>query len=341
MCTDHADRAEPADPAEIGRLIGRRGFLRSGAVTAAGIGVAGAVAAPSQAVSSQAVSSRAVSGQAASLSTMKVGSGHRRVPVDQISIQLYTVRDALSADPAGTLATLADIGYTKVEAAGTAGLTPAAFRALLDANGIRATSGHFGIPQPFDPAAWRATLADARTLGCQYVVHPFFGVDANGPIRDAAVWRAFAQDLNQAGALAREAGLRFGYHNHHYEFFPLADGFGRRGYDVLTATADPRLVQLELDLYWSWRGTADPVDVIRAHRARVRQFHVKDMNIDSAFADPGTGLIDFRRIFAQSDTAGVKEYIVERDDAGTGSRRPEDALDTAAVGYQFLRNIRF
>jgi sugar phosphate isomerase/epimerase len=328
MCTDHADPAERADPEEIGRLLGRRGFLRSGAAAAAAVGVAGAVAAPSQAAT-----------QAAS--TLTGATGRRRVPVDQISIQLYTVRDALSADPAGTLATLADIGYTKVETAGTAGLSAAEFRALLDANGIRATSGHFGIPQPFDPVAWRASLADARTLGCRRVVHAYFGTDANGPIRDGAVWRAFAQDLNRAGALARKAGLRFGYHNHHNEFLPLSDGSGRRGFDVLTRTADPRLVHLEVDLYWSWRGTADPVDVIRAHRGRVEQFHVKDMNIDSGFADPGTGLIDFRRIFAQSAEAGVQEYIVERDDAGTGTRQPEDALDTAAVGYQFLRNLRF
>jgi sugar phosphate isomerase/epimerase len=316
MYTDHADREMP---------FGRRGLLRSGAMVAAAVGVGGAAAAPA----------------GAALAHGSAPVGRRRVPVDRISIQLYTVRDALSADPAGTLAVLADIGYTRVELAGTAGLTAGAFRALLDANGIRATSGHFGIPQPFDAAAWRATLADARTLGCRYVVHPFFGVDANGPIRDAAVWRAFARDLNRAGAMAREAGFRFGYHNHHFEFLPLTDGSGRTAFDLLTATADRRLVHLELDLYWSWRGTADPVDVIRAHRGRVLQFHVKDMNIDSGFTDPGTGLIDFRRIFAQSDVAGVREYIVERDDAGTGDREPEDALDTAAVGYEFLRNIRF
>ena len=307
-----------------GRPFGRRGFLRSGAVLAAAAGVAGTVAAPAA----------AAAGSAAP-------GGHRRIPADRISIQLYTVRDVLAADPAGTLATLADIGYTKVETAGTAGLTAAAFRALLDANGIRATSGHFGIPQPFDATAWRATLADARTLGCRYVVHPFFGVDANGPIRDAAVWRAFAQDLNRAGAIARQAGFDFGYHNHHYEFLPLADGSGRTPFDLLTAIADPRLVHIELDLYWSWRGTADPVDVIRAHRGRIPQFHCKDMNIDGGFADLGTGLIDFRRIFAQSEVAGVREYIVERDDAGTGDREPADALDTAAVGYRFLRNVRF
>ena len=316
---------ESKNPTEIGRPFGRRGFLRSGAVVAAAVGVAGTVAAPAGPV----------------LAHDSASTGRRRVPPDRISIQLYTLRDVLSADPPGTLAALADIGYTRVEVAGTAGLTAAEFRALLDANGIRATSGHFGIPQPFDAAAWRATLATARTLGCHYVVHPFFGVGASGPIQDAAVWRAFAQDLNRAGAMARDAGFQFGYHNHHYEFLPLIDNSGRTAFDLLTATADRRLVHLELDLYWSWRGAADPVDVIRAHRGRVLQFHCKDMNIDSGFADLGTGLIDFGRIFAQSDVAGVQEYIVERDDAGTGDREPADALDTAAVGYRFLRNIRF
>lgn len=319
MDTDHTDGAHRAG---TGSPFGRRRLLRSGAVVAAAVGVAGTVAAP------------------AGTASASGATGNRRVPVDRISIQLYTVRDVLTADPAGTIATLADIGYTRVETAGTAGLTAEAFRALLDANGIRATSGHFGIPQPFDAAAWRATLATARTLGCRYVVHPFFGADATGgAIRDATVWRNFARDLNRAGAMARDAGFRFGYHNHHFEFFPLDDGSGRTGFDVLTSTADPRLVHLELDLYWSWRGTADPVDVMRAHRGRVLQFHVKDMNLSSGFADPGTGLIDFRRIFAQAE--GVQEYIVERDDAGTGDREPADALDTAAVGYRFLRNLRF
>ncbi|GAA0811144.1 sugar phosphate isomerase/epimerase family protein [Spirilliplanes yamanashiensis] len=314
MFTDHTDGP-----------LSRRALLRSGAVVAAAAGTAGVIATPAEAAPDD-----------------RSGSpGRRRVPVDRISIQLYTVRDVLAADPAGTIAALARIGYRRVELAGTAGLTAAAFRALLDANGIRATSGHFSIPQPFDEAAWRATLADARTLGCQYVVHPFFGAGQGGPIRDAAVWRAFAQDLNRAGAMARQAGFRFGYHNHQLEFLPLADGSGRTAFDLLMAVADRRLVHLELDLYWSWRGAADPVDVIRAHCGRVLQFHCKDMNVDSGFADLGTGLIDFRRIFAHSRTAGVQEYIVERDDAGTGDREPEDALDTAAVGYRFLRSIRF
>jgi len=329
MCTDHLESQEPAGREEMRSLLGRRGFLRATAATAA---VAGTVGTGALAVPAGAATATATGGH----------PGRRRVPVDQISIQLYTVRDILSADPAGTIARLREIGYRKVEAAGTAGLSAADFRALLDRNGIRATSAHIGIPQPFDATAWKASLATAKTLGCRYVVHPFFGVDATGaPLRDAAVWQQFALDLNKAGAIARQQGFDFGYHNHHREFLPVSDGSGRRPYDILTRTTDRRLVHLEIDIYWAWRGTADPVDLIRAHAGRVRQFHVKDMNIDSGFTDPGTGLIDFGRVFAQGDVAGIKEFIVERDDAGTGSRTPAQALDTAAVGYEFLRNIRF
>jgi sugar phosphate isomerase/epimerase len=64
-------------------------------------------------------------------------------------------------------------------------------------------------------------------------------------------------------------------------------------------------------------------------------------NQAGSFEDPGQGLIDFARIFRHSDEAGAVEYIVERDDAGTPPREPADALDTARVGYQFLRTIRF
>jgi sugar phosphate isomerase/epimerase len=100
-------------------------------------------------------------------------------------------------------------------------------------------------------------------------------------------------------------------------------------------------VHLEMDLFWVTRGARDPVGLIRQNRGRVLQFHVKDMNQAGSFEDPGQGLIDFARIFRHSGEAGVIEYIVERDDAGTPPRQPADALDTARVGYQFLRTIHF
>jgi sugar phosphate isomerase/epimerase len=324
MCSGHDDTVGRE---EVARLS-RRGFLRTAAATAAVVGTSGALAAPALAREEPGGSG---------------GGGRHRVAPDQISIQLYTLRDQLAIDLEGTLAALAEIGYTRVEHAGFVGRTVEEFKAALDAAGLRATSGHVQIPQPFDPAAWSASLADANTLGSKYIVHPFFGIDfgTGEVVRETAPWRAFARDLNRAGRMARDAGLKLGYHNHNWEFFRLTDDPSRTAYDVLTDTTDPDLVHLQLDLFWATRGARDPVDLIRQNKGRVLQYHVKDMNQAGSFEDPGQGLIDFARIFRHSDEAGVSEYIVERDDAGTPPREPADALETARVGYQFLRTVRF
>jgi sugar phosphate isomerase/epimerase len=268
------------------------------------------------------------------------GGGLHRILQNRISIQLYTVRNQLAIDFAGTLATLAAIGYRRVEHAGFVGRTAAEFKAALDAVGIWASSGHVGIPQPFNATAWSASLRDARILGSRYIVNPVFGIDfsTGEVVRDRATWTAFAHDLNRAGRMAREAGLRLGYHNHNWEFFRLTDDPSRTGYDVLIEETDPRYVHFEMDLFWVTRGARDPVDLLRRLDGRVRQYHVKDMNQAGSFEDPGQGLIDFPRIFR---TQQVDEYIVERDDAGSPPRAPEAALDTARVGYDFLRTIRF
>ena len=274
-------------------------------------------------------------------SPAQAGGGNTdRVPRDRISVQLYTLRNQLAIELEDSLAELAEIGYTRVEHAGFVGRTPAQFRAALDNAGLRATSGHVGIPQPWNADTWKRALEDAAIVGNKFIVHPFFGQGPNGPIREGAVYRAFAADLNKAGELARRAGLSFGYHNHHAEFL-RQDGGNRTGFDILTSHTDPRLVHLELDLFWAWRGAADPVDLIRRHRGRIKQVHVKDLDVSGGFTDPGAGLIDFGRIFDRSREAGLVEYIVERDDAGSPPRTPEQALDTARVGYEYLEGLRF
>ncbi|RJK98269.1 sugar phosphate isomerase/epimerase family protein [Vallicoccus soli] len=322
MCNGPAQH--PARPEEVAALASRRGFLKAAAGTAALAGAGGALAAPARAADDHG------------------DHGDQRIPVRRISIQLYTVRDILSQDVDLTLSTLRDIGYRNVETAGApAGLTVQEFREALDDHGLRATSAHIGIPQPFDAAAWRQSLRDARTLGATYVNHPYFGTDEDGPIRDAARYEALARDLDRAGRIARNHRIQFGYHNHHNEFLRMDDGSGRTGMDILLEETDPALVHFQLDLYWVWRGAHDPVDVIRAHPGRFRQFHVKDMGLDALFEDPGQGLIDFPRIFRQARRGGTVEFIVERDDAGTDPREPEDALETAEVGFDFLRGVRY
>lgn len=296
----------------------RRHFLASAATTAAVVG--GSVAIPATAGARR-------------------RPGPDRIPPERISIQLYTVRDQLAIDFQGTLNALARIGYRRVEHAGFVGRTAAQFKAALDAAGLRATSGHVSIPQPFNAAAWNASLQDALTLESRYIVHPFFGIDfATGAVvRDTATWAAFAHDLNQAGRMARDVGLRLGYHNHNWEFFRLTDDSSRTAFDVLVEETDPRYVHFELDLFWSFRGAHDPVDILDRIDERVRQYHVKDMNQAGSFEDLGRGLIDFPRIFRAH---AAEEYIVERDDAGTPPRTPAQALDTARVGFVYLANLR-
>jgi sugar phosphate isomerase/epimerase len=306
--------------------LSRRHFLATAATTAAAVGSSGALA--------------SVAAARGDREHDHDRGGGDRVPPDRISIQLYTLRDQLAADLEGTLRALRQIGYRRVEHAGFHGRTAAQFKAALDAAGLRATSGHVLIPQPFNAAAWSASLQDARTLRSTYIVHPFFGIDfGTGAVtRDRATWAAFARDMNRAGRMARDAGLRLGYHNHNWEFFRLTDDPSRTAFDVLIEETDPRYVHFELDLFWAFRGAHDPVDILERIDGRVLQYHVKDMNQAGSFADVGDGLIDFARIFREQEVA---EYIVERDDAGSPPRTPPQALDTARVSYQYLINLRF
>jgi sugar phosphate isomerase/epimerase len=302
--------------------VSRRRFLAAASATAAAVGASGAAAA------------------AAGAHEGGGGYGRRpvRIPRDRISIQLYTLRNQLAIDFEGTLRALAAIGYRRVEHAGFVGRSVTEFKAALDAAGLRATSGHVGIPQPFNEAAWNASLQDALVLGSRFIVVPFFGINfgTGEVVRDSATWTAFAHDLNRAGQMARRVGLRLGYHNHNWEFFRLTDDPSRTAFDVLIEETDPRYVHFQLDLFWTWRGAHDPVDILERIDGRVRQYHVKDMNQAGSFEDPGRGLIDFVRIFREQQ---VEEYIVERDDAGSPPRTPAQALDTARVGFEYLANL--
>jgi sugar phosphate isomerase/epimerase len=251
--------------------------------------------------------------------TASASQARGRVPLDRISIQLYSLRSLLQNDPEGTLSALADIGYRKVELAGTYGRSATEFRAILDRCHLKASSTHVGIDGDLNQ-----TIADAKILGNTLANVPY----AN--FATIAEWEAFAGRVNTAAAAFRKAGIELGYHNHAHEFAPIG---GVRPYDVLTAKTDKRTVHLEIDLFWAVTGGADPVQLFRQHFPRVTQYHVKDRTADGQMTDPGTGVIDFRRIFAASCHT-IREFIVEHD-------QPTDPLNTAKVGFEYLRTVRF
>ncbi|MBJ7358771.1 sugar phosphate isomerase/epimerase [Nocardioides sp.] len=298
----------------------RRSLLRGAAVGAAGVAGVAAVgaAAPAQA--------RGRGGHGH-------GNGGRKVPHDRISIQLYTLRSAMST-PAGVdlvLARLAHYGYAKVELAGYYGRTARQIRDLLDDLGIRASSSHDGISP--DAGSLRTKLENAVTLGQRYVVVPFLSSPS------LSQWQTWADQMNAEAAVAKRYGLRYGYHNHAHEF---TIDLGVTPWEVLTSRLDPRLVHLEVDLYWAYTGgvdtgAADPdrfaIDVIREAPQAVRQFHVKDRDgATGDMADLGTGVVDFPRIFR---THRVEEYIVENDNPDV------TPLTSAAVGHLYLEHLEY
>ncbi|MGH3383816.1 MAG: sugar phosphate isomerase/epimerase family protein [Nocardioidaceae bacterium] len=240
------------------------------------------------------------------------------VPRGAISIQMFTLRSLAESNLEPVLAGLQEDGYGRVELAGYYGRTAAQMQSVLSSFGISGSSSHDGIGN------LDAKIDNALTLGQRFIVVPFLASNAK------ADWQRWASEMNTEAAAARAAGLRYGYHNHAHEFTTDLGG-GETPWDVLMAELDPDLVHLEVDLYWAVTGGQDPVELIDSVPLQVLQYHVKDRRADGFFADPGTGTIDFARIFKAH---AVREYIVEND-------QPADPMVTAQVGYDYLRTLRF
>jgi sugar phosphate isomerase/epimerase len=240
-----------------------------------------------------------------------------------IGIQAYTVRSLMQRDVAGTLAALAAIGYREVELAGLYDKTAAGMRRLLDDAGLKAPSGHVAVLT----SDWSKIISDAQTLGQQFIVCPF--TDQSDRTVDG--YKRNAEKYNQFGELTRKAGIQFAYHNHDFEFDTID---GVVPYDLLLKECDPKLVQMECDIFWMVKGGRDPIKYFAANPGRYPMVHAKDMTKAGDMVDVGRGAIDFASIFRHSDQAGLKHIFVEHDE-------PTAPLDDARVSYDYLRRLTY
>jgi len=239
-----------------------------------------------------------------------------------ISIQLYTLREALQTDRAGTLAAVATMGVDEVEPFGIENFDwlPAA---LADA-GLKAGSAHANLVE--DP---EKVLAAAKALGVTTVFQP-------GPRpRDAFSSREgieqFAADINaQVDAFAAE-GISIGFHNHDWEFTaPLIDG--QVAYDYFVSLLDPRTV-IELDTYWVAAGGIDPLKVFEKYGDRITHIHVKDGPVEGGHGVSnvvlGTGAMDVPSILEGSPS---RTWVLEFDEAAI------NPIDESAQSIAYLRS---
>jgi sugar phosphate isomerase/epimerase len=244
----------------------------------------------------------------------------------RIGIQLYTVRQALDANFAGTLQRLATIGYKEVEFAWNRGTTPAGTRTVLDDAGLTAPAAHLAV-QDFE-AGWSATASAARTLGIKYLVLAGIDAEQRKTLDDYHQW---AERFNQYGKAAREAGFTFAYHNHAGELTPID---GQVPYDILLAETDPGSVAFEMDIFWVLEGGGNPLSYFGRWPGRFPLLHIKGRTASGDMVDVGAGSVDWATIFGRARQAGVRHSFVEHDDA-------PDPFASAAASYSYLRQLRF
>ena len=239
----------------------------------------------------------------------------------QLSIQLYTVREALAEDLDGTLGRLADMGYRQVELFGFVDRVPQ-LEAALQAHDLRAPSGHASVVGPgHDP---KAAFDAAVTLGLTTIIDPM--VDPKRWTSRESV-EALAKEFNETVGPAEQAGLRFGYHNHWWETENRIDG--TPALEVFADQLDDRVV-LEVDTYWAEVGGVSAAELLGRLGQRVQFIHVKDGAITRNGKDQvavGAGSIDVAGILAAAPQA---LRVVELDDCAG------DVFDAVRASFTYL-----
>ncbi len=242
----------------------------------------------------------------------------------QIGAQMYTLREYCKtpSDIANTCEKLSKIGFGAVQASALGPIEPQALRKILDDNGLVCAATHRGFDQMQDDP--QKLIDEHLALGCELTALGGFGGD------DEEMWGGFIEQFNHAAARLARGGLRVGYHNHSHEWAPFDPP------DRINAAHTPiqKLVDglddniwFELDTYWVAHAGADPAEWIRRCAGRVPAVHVKDMTISrdrqQKMCEVGAGNLNWPAILDACKSAGVRWYLIERDD---GDLDPFDSL---------------
>lgn len=244
-----------------------------------------------------------------------------------IGVQLYSVRDDMRKDPLGSLRKVAAMGYEYVEHANYVdrkfyGYTPQEFRKVLDDLGLKMISGHTVMGrQHWDEArndfsdSWKYTVDDAAVLGQRYVVSPSMDNSMRSKYDD---FMHYMEIFNKCGELCRKQGMKFGYHNHDFEFSEKLNN--EKLFDIMMRTMDPDKVVVQLDMGNLYNGGAVALDVVRQYPGRFENLHVKDEIAASEGSDKyestiiGKGIVNAREVIdLATKIGGTEVYIIEQE----------------------------
>jgi sugar phosphate isomerase/epimerase len=255
-----------------------------------------------------------------------------------IGLQLYSLRDVIKNDIKGILTKVAAIGYKEVETFGYSlkdgfwGFNAKDFKKLLDDNGLKSPSGHFGFDYYIETGKTnelKNSIDAAKILGSEYVTVPYL----QAPLRKTEdQFKQIADKLNVAAEMCKAAGLKLAYHNHDFEFTKFGN---TTGLEILLNGVDKSLMDFELDLYWVVRSGNDPLKLFKKYPGRFTMWHIKDMNKSNhdVNAEIGQGAIDFKSIFSAAALSGVKHYFVEHE----FNYKP-DEMTSVKTSFNYVNN---
>jgi sugar phosphate isomerase/epimerase len=276
------------------------------------------------------LASLAASAAGASMATAK--------RLQTLGVQLYTVRGLLPDKPLETLKAIEQMGYREVE------VVRASMDRIWDSlkqTSLKPVSLHIDTPLFLSKLEQLpAALDDAAKRGFRYAVCPYIAPQDRGGV---PVIEKLAANLNQAGEKCRAAGLTLAYHNHAFEFEQAGSS---TLLEILLAKTDPKLVQLELDVFWAAVAGFDPVKLFEKYPGRIPLVHVKDMKPGTekrlnegvprdSFFEVGRGSLPIAAILKAGSQAGVKHFFVEQD------QTPGNPLDSLRASAEYLKKLDF
>lgn len=268
-----------------------------------------------------------------------------------IGIQLYSVRDEMEKDFAGTIKAIAEMGYDQVEFAGLFGHTAEEVKAICAEAGVTPISAHVGMNVILaDVAGVVKTYAD---IGCKYMAIPWMSGDS---LPGGEKYAESLENIKTVAAELRKYGMKLCYHNHDFEFKKID---GKNKLDILYADTDPADLQTQIDTCWAKVGGEDPAEYVKKYTGRAPLVHIKDYVgeksahmyglIDGGKAEEvnekpavpfeqrpvGYGVQDVAAVLEASAAAGAESFIVEQDDATPG----KTPMECAKLSIDYIRSL--
>lgn len=270
--------------------------------------------------------------------------------IERLGVQLYTVRDAMGKDPSGTLKKLYDDGVRHVEHANYIdrkfyGYSAKEFKKLLGDIDLQMPSGHtvmtakdWDTDKKDFTDKWKYTIDDAAAVGQKYVISPWLDESLR---TDMDGLKRFMEQFNKCGELCKASGMKFGYHNHDFEFMTKVGDSNL--YDFILNNTDPSLVAQQLDIgnmYGTPGGVA--LDILNKYPGRFELMHVKDeikattkgeMGEGYESTILGTGLLPVKEILKQArKKGGTSQFIIEQE-----SYQGKDPIDCVKIDLQIMK----